>query len=448
MTGPSPMSGRTPVDLLIHSAAEVLTCRAEATGVRGAALAEPERVPDGAVAVDNGVVVDVGPSVELAARYAPSRAIDATGSLVSPGLVDSHSHLVHAGTRHAEWGRLVAGAPYAGLAGGIAHTRAQTAAASSESLRRGVAGRLDTMLAHGTTTVEAKSGYGRTPVDELRLLQVLDEVAHPVDMVRTYLGAHVAPSIGSPGAYVTDVVAQLDAVTDLVEYCDVCCDPVGFTPAQCRTIAEAAASRGLGVRVHADQTGAWGGAELAIEVGAASADHLELASDRAIELFGTSMTAATLLPGVSHHMMSMVAAPQGSSWTDAPHPDLAKRARRLVDAGALMVLASDYNPGSSPNLSMQTVMQLAARLYRLGYGEIWHMCTINAAVSLGRGHLVGSIEPGKRADLVVWDVPGHELVINQFGSNLVRTVVKSGVVVSVPSLGVGVEERVEASCAG
>jgi imidazolonepropionase len=356
--------------------------------------------------------------------------------------VDPHTHLVHGGTRHEQWGKSVQGLSTDSLREGIGETVRRTQEASSETLRRDLLCRLDAVLAHGTTTVETKSGYGVSAPAERRLLEVVDSVRHPVEVVSTYLGAHFLPAEFAERreAYVDQVIAQLPAVRRYAEYCDICCDPVGFTPEECRRIAVAAQAQQFKVRVHGDQNGHAGGAEFALEVGASSVDHLEYVSDRAIGMFGDSATAAVLLPGVTYHLMDLVPTPGDPVWAEAKHPHLAMRFRRLVDAGALVALATDYNPGTSPTLSMQMVMQLAARFYRLTYGEIWHMSTINAAASLDRDDRIGSLEVGKQADLVVWAVPSHELVVNQFGVNLVHSVVKAGVVVHGPDERIGVRD--------
>ncbi|MCC6223516.1 MAG: imidazolonepropionase [Thermoleophilia bacterium] len=431
---PDALSNRTgaaPVELLITHASELLTCRVgTGRGARGDDLERVEVIADGAVAVDAGRIVAVGETSELERRFAGRTTLDATGRLVTPGLVDPHTHLVHAGTRHLEWGARVLGARTCpGAEHGIAATRRATAAASTEQLAHGILTRLDTMLAHGTTTAEAKSGYGQSPADELRLLEALAATEHPVELAVTYLGAHVSPGPATHRAFVEEVIAELGRARRVAEYCDVCCDPIGFTRRECERIAAAACELGFGLRVHADQTGPREGAELAIGFGAASADHLEYVSDRAIAMFADSPTVAILLPTVSYHTFALVRDPGPTSWGEAPHAWLGERFRRLVNGGALVALATDYNPGSSPTLSMQAVMQAAARLYRLGYAEIWNMSTINAAVSLGRNDRIGSLEAGKQADLVLWDVPTHELVINQFGTNLVSLVIKAGEVV-------------------
>jgi imidazolonepropionase len=192
---------------------------------------------------------------------------------------------------------------------------------------------------------------------------------------------------------------------------------VGFDEDECRRIGVAARDRGLGIRVHADQTGHAGGARLAVELDAASADHLEHVGPDDADLLAASRTVGILLPGVTYHLLEI-------------SPGLPRSVRSLVDRGVCLALATDYNPGSSPTLSMQAVMQLAARLYRLSYAAVWQMSTINAALALDRGHDRGSLLPGKLADVVVWDVPEHGMVVNRFGTNLVHTVLRRGEIVT------------------
>jgi imidazolonepropionase len=423
-----------PADLLIRNASEVVTCRGPADGVRGPALSALEVIPDGAVAVGAGRILAVGTTNRLEARFNASETIDATGCLVSPGLVDPHTHLVHAGSRHEEWEGRVTGRPTS-LAGGIRWTVEKTRKASDQALTDSALADLDTMLAHGTTTAEAKSGYGLDRETELRMLRITKGLDHPIEVIPTYLGAHVLPAeyADDRAAYVALVIDTLDEAAALAEYCDVCCDPVGFTVAECRSIAEAAATRGLRLRVHADQTGHAGGIQLAAELGASSADHLEHANDSDIAALASGRTIGVLLPGVTHHMLEMTPRVAGSRLEDAAYPFMPLLARRLVEGGARLALATDYNPGTCPTLSMQTIMQLAARLYRLSYAEIWHMSTINAAAALDRGADRGSIESGKRADLVIWNVPHHGMVINRFGTNLARLVIRNGRPINVRS---------------
>jgi imidazolonepropionase len=415
------------VDVLIRNAAEVVTCRGPADGVFGAALNDLEIIPNGAIAVRGDRIVAVGPTKVLDARFQTRETIDAAGRLVSPGLVDPHTHLVYAGSRHEEWERRVGGRP-PGLASGIRWTVEQTRKAPEEALRRAALADLDTMLAHGTTTVEAKSGYGLDRATELRLLRIAKSLHHPVDVVTTYLGAHVLPDeyTGDRTAYVAQVIDTLAEAATLAEYCDVCCDPVSFTAEECRSIVVAAKSHGMRLRFHADQTGHAGGIKLAAELQASSADHLEHANADDIRALAASRTIGVLLPGVTHHMLEMTSRISNDQLEEAAYPWMPLLARRMIAGGARLALATDYNPGTCPTLSMQTIMQLAARLYRLSYAEIWHMCTVNAAASLDRGGDRGSLEPGKRADIVIWRVPHHGMVINRFGTNLVHIVIKDG----------------------
>jgi imidazolonepropionase len=357
----------------------------------------------------------VGTSTELGRRFNAQETIDATGRLVSPGLVDPHTHLVFAGSRHEEWEARVLGRP-PGLESGIRWTVERTRKAGDGDLVAAARAALDAMLAHGTTTVEAKSGYGLDREQELRILRLQRGLEHPIEMVSTCLAAHVLPAeyADRREAYVAQAARTVSEAAPLAEYCDAFCDPAGFTQAECRAILEAALRSGMRLRLHADQTGWAGGIQLAVELGASSADHLEHAREEDIAALASSRTIGILLPGVTHHMLE-------------PSSPMATLARRLIEAGVRLALATDYNPGTSPTLSMQTAMQLAARLYRLSYAEIWYMSTINAAASLDRGRDRGSLEAGKRADIVVWKVPEHGMVINRFGTNLVESVIKDGV---------------------
>ncbi|HEV8307354.1 MAG TPA: imidazolonepropionase [Methylomirabilota bacterium] len=418
------------IDLLVSGAHEVVTSRTGPGGAVGAALERLEVIPRGAVAVDRGRIVAVGPTPALARRYRARRTLDARGRLVSPAFVDPHSHLVYAGSRHVEYEALVTGvaAPEKRLRGGIRYTVSRTRRASAAALRRQALADLDLMLVHGTTTVEAKSGYGLDRATELRLLRVIHALRHPVDVVATFMGAHVLPEEyrGRRQAYVELVIAVARAGRRYAEYCDVCCDPVAFTVAECERIAQAARGMGYRLKVHADQMGPIGGAELAARLGAASADHLDYVSPAGIRALARSGTVGVLLPGVTHHMLEMTPKLVGRRLVPAVKAFWPRLARRLIDGGVRLALSADYNPGTSPTPSMQAVMQLAARLYRLSYAAIWHMATINAAHALDRGDDRGSLEPGKRADLVIWRVAEHGMVVNRFGVNLVDTVVKDG----------------------
>lgn len=415
-------------DLVIAHASELLTCRARSRGAVGADLAGVEVVPDGALAILEGSIVDVGPTDEVLSNWRPSRLFDATGRLVTPGLVDAHTHLVHAGTRADEYAGLLA--PDAGraaptLAGGIGRTVEATRRAGFDALLAGCQRLLDEALVNGTTTLEAKGGYGLDQESELRLLRVLRAVEHPVDVVVSHLALHVLPPgfAGERAAYLDEVLRTLPKAAELAEYCDVSCDPACFSAAECRLVAEEAARSGLRVRLHADQTGWAGGAELAAELRAASADHLDYASDDGISALAGAGTVGVLVPGVAFHLLEATADRSGA----VRKPFLASLVHRMAEAGVCLAVASDYNPGSSPAVSMQSAMRLAARLFRLGYAAVWKMATINAAVALDRAADRGSLERGKRADVVIWRVPSHRDVVHRFGVNLVDAVFTRGV---------------------
>jgi imidazolonepropionase len=434
------------VDTIIENASEVLLCCGPVEGLRGAQVNRIDTIKGGAVAIDAGRIVAVGRCGDIGRDYRAKTTIDAGGNLVTPGLVDPHSHLVYAGSRHDEWEFTATGrAAAAGLQGGIHRSVEWTRAATDVALIDQALADLDIIAAHGTTTLEAKSGYGLDRATELRLLAITSGLDHAVDIVTTFLGAHVPPR-----EYLDDVEAYVDLVIDLLpqaakfaEYCDVCCDPIGFSRSQCNRIAARARELGLGLRVHSDQTGDAEGGLFAAEAGAVSAEHADYTTDAGFRAMAEAGTAAVFFPGVTLHLMEMTPPLNGHSVGAAAKPFMPAVVRRAIDAGCVVALSTDYNPGSCPTPNMQTVMQLAARLFRLGYAEIWNMCTLNAAATLGRGVDRGSLSAGKRADIIIWSVPEHGMVINRFGVNLVRTVLIEGSV--VVDNGVPVKDRIRSS---
>lgn len=416
-------------DIMIIGASELIGCGPAGTAIPGTRARDFSVIRDGAVAIRGDRIAAVGATAAITSAYRSRTVIDAAGKLVSPGFVDPHTHLVHGGSRHGEWEDLVTGRPKKTLDAGIRFTLEQTRAAPTEVLAAQARAALDTALAHGTTTLEAKSGYGLDRENELRLLTVVDSLrSHPVDLVSTFLGAHVLPPefVERRDQFVDLVVRTLPEAAELAEYCDVCVDPVGFSPAEAQRIADKAHDLGMGIRVHADQTGLAGGARFAAENRAASADHLDFASSEDLARMAEASTVAVVLPSVNYHLLELTPTLDGERPAKAFFPGLVAT---MFDVGLCVALSTDYNPGTSPTLSMQTVLQLAARLYRLDYGQIWQMATINAAAALGRAHDRGSVEVGKLADLVIWQVPEHGMVINRFGTNLVDLVMKSGSVV-------------------
>ncbi|MBK6425054.1 MAG: imidazolonepropionase [Blastocatellia bacterium] len=411
--------------LLIDNAAEVVTLAGPARARVGEELAEPAIVAGASVFVRDGLIEAIGTGSQISDRAdAETVRIDAGGMTVAPGFVDAHTHPVFAGWRAAEYELRVMGATYEEIAaagGGIRNSVRRTRAASDDDLAAIGLRNARVFLEHGTTTIEAKSGYGLSVDDECRLLSVIRRmgVETPLEVSPTLLGAHEIPDEyrDRPDAYVDLVVDEMIprvAREGLAEGCDVFCESHVFSIDQARRVLVAARAHGLTPRFHADQLTRCGGAELAAEVGAASADHLEQLDDPGIDALVRGDVSAVLLPGSVYHLGLKRYAP----------------ARRLIDAGAKVVLATDFNPGSSPVPSMQMVLSLACTQMRMRPCEAFAAATINAAYALGRGDRVGSIEPGKQADLVLFDAPDHRNVPYVFGVNHAVVVVKRGVIVA------------------
>ncbi|MGQ0572215.1 MAG: imidazolonepropionase [Armatimonadota bacterium] len=391
----------------------------------GAALGDLGLIRDGAVAVADGQIVVAGPSDEVrdAVRLMPgATVIDASGRVVLPGFVDPHTHLVFAGSRAHEFEMRLRGAGYLEIAaagGGILSTVAATRASDEETLVRLGAARLDRMLACGTTTVEAKSGYGLSVEDEMKQLRAIHRLSaqHAVDLIPTVLAAHAVPPefARDPDGYVALMTREiLPAVVDedLAEFCDAFCDVGAFTLPQGRAVLEAGAALGLTPKLHADEFSDLGGARLAAELGAISADHLLQASPDGLRAMAEAGTVAVLLPGTAYFL-------------GVPYAD----ARRIIDLGVAVALATDFNPGTSPMLSMPSVISLACVGMRMTPAEAIVAATINAAWAIGVAEEIGSLEPGKAADLVVLDVADHREIPMGLGAPLVRQVIKRGEVV-------------------
>ncbi|WJQ12684.1 imidazolonepropionase [Geobacillus stearothermophilus] len=383
-------------------------------------------IENGSVWIENGTIVAVGADDELARQFADRLAeaevIDAKGKTVTPGLVDPHTHLVYAGSREHEWTMRLGGATYMEImnaGGGIHATTKATREASEEMLYEESKRRLDQFLLHGVTTVEAKSGYGLSLEHEIKQLEVakrLDDT-HPVDIVSTFLGAHAVPPEWKhdPDKYVRLVIDEMIPEVSrrgLAEFNDVFCERGVFTPDQARLILEAGKEHGLTPKIHADEIEPYGGAELAAEVGAISADHLLRASDDGLRCMAERGVIGVLLPGTAFFLLTNAA-----------------NARRLLDAGVPVALATDCNPGSSPTVSLPLVMSLACLHMRMTPAEALAAATINAAHAIGRAHLVGSLEPGKKADLVIFNVPNYMQIMYYYGVNHAETVIKGGKVV-------------------
>ncbi|MCG3133572.1 MAG: Imidazolonepropionase [Planctomycetes bacterium] len=419
---------KEPCDLLVRSAAELLTMDAgpAAGPLRGEALREPGMLADGAIAVTGGRIAAVGRTADLRDRFAPREEIDATGRVVMPGFVDPHTHLVFGRTREDEFEMRCLGMSYEEIAaagGGIRASARRFRALSRDAILSQARALRASALRHGSTTVEVKSGYGLSTESEVLSLEIAREIDADGDVVPTFLGAHEVPDEWrhDRAGYVRLVIDEMlprVAARGLARFCDVFCEAHVFTPDETRAISLAAKRLGLGVKLHADELAGTGGAELAVELGAVSADHLMAVSDAGIAALAGSETVAVLLPGTSFFLGMKRFAP----------------ARRMIEAGVAVALATDCNPGSSYTESPQQVATLACVGLGLRPVEALAAFTRNAACAVGLGHDRGRLAPGYRADLVVLDVPNHRHVAYHHGVNHASCVVRNGGTVRGPDL--------------
>ena len=402
--------------LLITGCAQLLTL-AGAAPRRGKALADPGVIRDGALLVQDERIVAVGTrkKIERHALARKAEKIDLGNRVVLPGFVDPHTHLIFADSRADEHERRIGGSSYEEIAksgGGILASVRKLRAAHPDRLESRALTNLRRFAEHGTTTLEAKSGYGLDAASELRTLSLQRALAkkQPVEIVSTFLGAHVVPpefrkKRDGADAYIDLLSRELVprvAREGLAEFCDVFCDRGAFTVAQSRKLLTAARACGLGLRLHAEQLARTGAARLAVELHASSADHLEQANAADIRALASSNTVATLIPGCGFHLGHHKHAP----------------ARQLIGEGAIVALATDFNPGTSPTLSMSMVISLACAQLRMSPAEAITAATINAAYSLNRADRIGSLEVGKFADLAAFDVADYREIPYYFGVNL------------------------------
>lgn len=404
-------------EVLVRRAGQLLRLRDEAGPRRGAAMGELDIVAGGAVLVRDGTIVAAGPAPEVE-RQASKAAeeIDARNRVVAPGFVDSHTHLVFGRPRLDDYAKRIEGASYSQIAragGGIAFSVRVVREMPATKLAAVARGFLNRMAACGTTTVEAKTGYGLDRETELKTLDVLERLnRRPLDIVATYLGAHICPPGGDPDAYIDDVcLPVLAAARGRARFADVYCDIGAFTVEQTRRYLSAARAAGFHLKIHAEQFAETGAAALAVQMGAVSADHLEQAGEDDVGLLARSETIATLLPGSVFYLGLTRYAP----------------ARALIEAGAAVALATDFNPGSSPVYNMQMVMSLACSQMRMSPAEAFVAATINGAYAAGAGDRAGSLDPGKQADLVVFDATDYREIPYYFGANSAVLTLKRGV---------------------
>ena len=416
--------------MLIHSASQLLTLAGGPQ--RGHVLGELGIIENGAVVIRDERIIAVGRTDELRAAYPDEPSLDAAQCVLMPGFVDPHTHLIWAGDRANEFEMKMAGTPYLDIlaaGGGILSTVRATRTASLETLIAQTRPRLLRMFRHGTTTAEAKTGYGLQTATELRLLKALlaldDE--GPVDIAITFLGAHAIPPEfkDNPQGYVEELVnTTLPMLKDWwgthaphhpLPFVDIFCETKAFTLEQSRQVLTCASSLGFPTKIHADEFDNLGGASLAVELGAVSADHLVRTSEADIAALGGSDTVAVSLPctpfGLAEH-----------SYTPA---------RELIEADAIFALATDCNPGTTPNESMQFVIALACRAMKLTPAQAIAASTINSAHAIRRAHEIGSIEVGKLADMLILSVADYRQVGYRYGTNLVKQVIKRGRIYSV-----------------
>lgn len=411
---------KVKLDLLITHA-NIATMQSPAGPRRGRAMQDIGLMEDAVVGVQAGRIAYIGSAREAAATGTTAEeTVDAGGRLLTPGLVDPHTHLVHAASREHELAKKLAGVPYLQIlaeGGGILSTVRSTRAASEDDLLAQAKRSALRMLLHGTTTVEAKSGYGLDRDTELRQLRVAQRLCSevPIDVVPTFLGPHAVPPEAkeNPDTFIDAMIALLPEIKSerLAEFADIFCETGVFTVEQSRRFLQAAKDSGFGLKIHADEIEPLGGAELAAELHAVSADHLLQASKDGLRALADAGTVTVLLPGTSWNL--------GSS----DHAD----ARFLIDeVGAPVALATDYNPGSCPTESMQFIMALAANQLRMTPEEILTAATLNSAYAVGRGDSVGSIEVGKQADFCLFEATNPAYLVYHFGINHIHSVWKRG----------------------
>jgi imidazolonepropionase len=423
------------VDLLIVHAGQLLTVASPDGPRRGPLMDDLGFVEDGALAVRADEIVAVGPTVEITASYNAPTVLHAKDRVVLPGFVDPHTHALFAGSRAEEFEMRLRGATYMEImraGGGIQSTVNATRAASAETLLAETWSRMERMLANGTTTAEVKTGYALETEGELNLLRAILELdgRHPLDLVPTFLGAHAVPKRyrDNTDGYVQLVVEEmLPAAAELWEeetsraprtaplFCDVFCEDGAFDLAQSRAILERARDLGMGRKIHVDEFAALGGTALAVELGATSADHLVCTPEEELLELARSSTIAVSLPGTPFGLGHAHYTP----------------ARRLIDAGGALALATDLNPGTSYCESMPFIIALACRAMRLTPAEAIVASTINAAHAVGWGDRVGSLEVGKQADILLLDLTDYRHLAYRFGTNPVEVVIKGGQVATV-----------------
>jgi imidazolonepropionase len=419
------MPAQKKASLLIKNIGQLITMSGPAPRL-GAAMSDIGLIENGGLASARDEILAVGKSEEIEGKIPLAEGctvVDAGGAVVTPGLIDPHTHPVFARTREKEFEMRAQGKSYMEIAqsgGGIRSSVRDLREASLQQLKERTKKCLDMMLDHGITTIEAKSGYGLSTESELKSLQVIKELneVHPIDLIPTFLGAHEVPDEyrDHREEYIDLLINEMIPLVvkeGLAEYCDIFCEEGVYTVEESRKIMQAARDAGLKLRFHADELASTGGAELAAEMAAATADHIVYVSDEGIRAMARAGTVAVLLPGTTFSLGGKTYAP----------------ARKMIAAGVPVALSTDCNPGSSFTESMGIIITLAVLNLKMTTAEALSAVTVNAACSLDRAEEIGRLEPGMRADIVVWDMADYRELSYHYGVNLVRTVVKRGKVV-------------------
>jgi imidazolonepropionase len=416
-------------DLLITNIGQLATCASGGKPKRGDEMRNPGLIADAAVAIADGRFLAVGSKAEIEAGFSAEEVVDAMGRAICPGFVDAHTHIVYAGDRMDEFEMKIKGAEYLEIlaaGGGILSTVHSTRAVSDDELYEASKKRLDKMLRCGTTTAEIKTGYGLDLETELKMLRVIEKLdrMHAIDLVPTFLAAHAVPPEfkRSPDAYVELVCSEmLPAAWDwymgshfqnagMPFFCDVFCEKGAFSVEQARLVLKTAIGFGFGVKAHVEQFSDMGGSEMAVGFAARSVDHLDAISHESISALADSKTVGVVIPTENFN---------------AAKPEFAD-ARELIDRGCAVAISTDYNPGSAPCPSLPMAMSISTRYQKLLPAEALNAATINGAFAMGLGEQAGSVEVGKRADLVFCECSDIRMLSYEFGGNLIDKVVKDG----------------------
>ncbi|WNF21184.1 imidazolonepropionase [Mesobacillus jeotgali] len=405
-------------DVILHNIGQLILPKTSDYPLKGQDMKELNISEDAALGIQDGRIAWIGSDAQAGSLKSTER-IDAEGKVVSPGLVDPHTHLVFGGSREHELSLKQAGVPYLEIlaqGGGILSTVGSTKKAKEDELFRKASFHLERMISYGVTTMEAKSGYGLDADTELKQLRVIKRLKekYPISVVSTFLGAHAVPPgfKGKEEEFLDEMAGLFDVIKDeeLAEFVDIFCETGVFTIEQSRKFLQQAKEKGFGLKIHADEIDPLGGTELAVSLGAASADHLVAASDEGIRQLTEGNTVAVLLPGTTFYLGK----------------DHYARARKMIDEGAAVALATDFNPGSCVTENLQMIMSLAALKLKMSAEEIWNAVTVNAAHAIGKASQAGSLDVGRSADFVIWDVPNYQYIPYHYGVNHAQSVYHSG----------------------